>query len=116
MGRIVVTEFVTVDGVFEDPAGWVRNRDRDGEIAEDAVGLFREIESGRGFRARDRWGRVHRYPPRWSRSQRVLGCMSVRTPAGENGTAGPFRDKPVSLPVMTATGQADARRSCGATR
>jgi dihydrofolate reductase len=45
MGKLVVTEFVTVDGVFEDPAGWVRNRDGDGEIAEDAVGLFREIES-----------------------------------------------------------------------
>jgi dihydrofolate reductase len=42
---LVVTEFVTVDGVFEDPGGWVRNRDEDGDIAEDAVGLFREIES-----------------------------------------------------------------------
>lgn len=52
MARLVVTEFVTVDGVFEDPGGaeqherggWVRNRG-DGEIAEGAVGLFREIES-----------------------------------------------------------------------
>jgi dihydrofolate reductase len=44
MGKLVVTEFVTVDGVFEDPGGWVRNRG-DGDIAEDAVGLFREIES-----------------------------------------------------------------------
>jgi dihydrofolate reductase len=53
MGKLVVTEFVTVDGVFEDPGGageherggWVRNRGDDGEIAEDAVGLFRELES-----------------------------------------------------------------------
>lgn len=52
MARLVVTEFVTVDGVFEDPGGaeqherggWVRNRGA-GEIAEGAVGLFREIES-----------------------------------------------------------------------
>jgi hypothetical protein len=38
------------------------------------------------------------------------------TGGGENGTAGPFRDEPVSLPVMTATEQADARSSCRATR
>jgi dihydrofolate reductase len=44
MGKLVITEFVTVDGVFEDPADFVRNRD-DGEIAKDAVALFREIEA-----------------------------------------------------------------------
>jgi hypothetical protein len=37
------------------------------------------------------------------------------TGGGENGTAGPFRDEPVSLPVMTAAGQANARIPCGAT-
>jgi dihydrofolate reductase len=45
MGKLVITEFVTVDGVFEDPADFVRNRDEDGDIAEDAVALFREIEA-----------------------------------------------------------------------
>jgi dihydrofolate reductase len=45
MGKLVITEFVTVDGVFEDPADFVRNRDEDGEVAEDAVALFREIEA-----------------------------------------------------------------------
>jgi dihydrofolate reductase len=45
MGKLVITEFVTVDGVFENPAVFVRNRDEDGDIAEDAVALFREIES-----------------------------------------------------------------------
>jgi dihydrofolate reductase len=43
MGKLVITEFVTVDGVFENPT-WVANRDEDGEIAEDAIALFREIE------------------------------------------------------------------------
>jgi hypothetical protein len=40
--------------------------------------------------------------------------VHVRSDAGdrENGTAGPFRNEPASLQVMTATGQADARRSC----
>jgi dihydrofolate reductase len=45
MGELVITEFITVDGVFEDPAVFVRNRDEDGDIAPDAVALFREIES-----------------------------------------------------------------------
>jgi dihydrofolate reductase len=44
MGKLVVTEFVTVDGIFENPGDWVRNRAEDGDIAKDAVGLFREIE------------------------------------------------------------------------
>jgi hypothetical protein len=38
------------------------------------------------------------------------------TGSRENGTAVPFRDAAVSLLVMTASGQADARRSCRATR
>jgi dihydrofolate reductase len=44
MGKLVVTEFVTVDGVFEDPGGWARNRGDDGDVAEDALGLFRELD------------------------------------------------------------------------
>src|SRR5262245_38413806 len=43
MGKLVISDFVTVDGVFEDPGAWVQNRDEDGAIAEDAVGLFREL-------------------------------------------------------------------------
>jgi hypothetical protein len=54
--------------------------------------------------------------------------MSVQTPtpseterptrfAGvDNATAGPFRAELVSLLVMTANGQADARSSCPAAR
>ena len=42
------------------------------------------------------------------------GYIRSDTGGDENGTAGPFRDEPVSLAVMTATGHAGS--SCRATR
>jgi hypothetical protein len=45
-----------------------------------------------------------------------VGVVGSDTGGGDNGTADAFRDEPVSLPLMTATRQADAESSCGATR
>jgi hypothetical protein len=47
----------------------------------------------------------------------VTVFMSVPDTGGDDtGTAGPFPDNLVSLLVMTAKGQADARSSCRASR
>jgi hypothetical protein len=56
-----------------------------------ACSMASGIESGRGRHAGDRSGRFHHDPPGCSRSKRVFGCMSVRTPERRART-----DRPIS--------------------